>query len=103
MNQGKIILVEDYEIISEKEQISESLNNFFADAIINLNIPQYEDSTSNTNGSADPVSSAIEKCKNHPSIKLAKTNSKNVSFRFQEIQTNIAPVFKENDRTDKTN
>ena len=39
MNQDKIILVEDYEIISEKEQISESLNNFFADAIINLNIP----------------------------------------------------------------
>ena len=104
MNQDKIILVEDYEIISEKEQISESLNNFFADAIINLNIPQYEDSTSNTNGSADPVSSAIEKYKNHPSIKLAKTNSKNtVSFRFQEIQANIAPVFKENDQTDKTN
>ena len=39
MNHDKIILAEDDEIISEKEQISESLNNFFADAIINLNIP----------------------------------------------------------------
>ena len=87
MNHDKIILVEDDEIISENEQISESLNNFFADAIINLNIPQYEDPTSNnTNGIDDPVLRAIEKYKNHPSIKLIKTNSENnASFRFQEI------------------
>ena len=41
MNHDKIILVEDDEIISENEQTSESLNNTFADVIINLNIPQY--------------------------------------------------------------
>ena len=75
MNHDKIILVEDDEIISENEQISESLNNFFADAIINLNIPQYEDPTSNTDGIDDPVLRAIEKYKNHPSITLIKTNS----------------------------
>ena len=87
MNHDKIILVEDDEIISENEQISESLNKFFADAIINLNIPQYEDPTSNTDGIDDPVLRAIEKSKNHPSMKLIKTNSENnVSFRFQEIQ-----------------
>ena len=40
MNHDKIILVEDDEIISEKEQISESLNNFFVDVLINVNIPQ---------------------------------------------------------------
>ena len=61
MNYDKIILVEDNEIISENKQISESWNNFFGYAIINLNIPQYEDPTSNTNGSDDPVSRAIEK------------------------------------------
>ena len=89
MNHDKITLVEDDETISENEQISESLNNFFADAIINLNIPQYEDPTSNNiNGIDDPVLRAIEKYKNHPSIKLIKTNSENnASFRFQEIQT----------------
>ena len=87
MNHDKTILVEDDEIISENEQISESLNNFFADAIINVNISQYEDPTSNTNGIDDPVLRAIEKCKNHPSIKLIKTNGKNnISFCFQEIQ-----------------
>ena len=63
------------------------MNNVFADAIINLNIHQYEDPTSNTNDIADPVLRAIEKYKSHPSIKLIKTNSENnVSFRFQEIQ-----------------
>ena len=79
--------MEDDEIIWENKQISESLNNVFADAIINLNIHQYEDPTSNTNGIADPVLRAIEKYKSHPSIKLIKTNiENNVSFRFQEIQ-----------------
>ena len=88
MSHDKIILMGDDEIIPENERISESLNNFFADAIINLNIPQYEDPTSNnTNGIDDPVLRAIEKYKNHPSIKLIKTNSENnASFRFQEIQ-----------------
>ena len=86
-NHDEIILEEDDEIIAENKQISVSLNNFLADAIINLNIPQYEDPTSNTNGSDDPASRAREKYKNYPSIKLIKTNSEdNVSFRFQEIQ-----------------
>ena len=55
MNHDKITVVEDDEIISQSKQISESLNNFFADAIINLNNPQYEDPTSNTKGIDDPV------------------------------------------------
>ena len=64
------------------------MNNVFVDAIINLNIPQYENQTSNTNDIDDPVLRATEKCKNHPSIKLIKTNSENnVSFRFEEIQS----------------
>ena len=76
MNHDKTILVEDNEIISENEQISESFNNFFANAIINLNIPQYEDPTSNTDGIDDPVLRAIEKSKNHPSMKLIKLTVK---------------------------
>ena len=62
------------------------MNNFFA-VTINLNIPQYEDPTSNTNAIDDTVSRAIKKYKNHPSIKLIKTNNENnVSFCFQEIR-----------------
>ena len=60
------------------------MNKFFADVIINLNIPKYEDLTSNINGIDDPVSRAIEKYKKHPSIKTSNEN--NASFRFQELQ-----------------
>ena len=68
--------------------ISDSLNNFFADFLINFNIPQYEDPNFNTNDIDDPELRVIEKYKNHLSIKLIKTNkeNKNVGFRFQEIQ-----------------
>ena len=88
--------MEDNEIISENKQTSESFNNLFADAIINLNILQYEDPTSNTIGIDGPVLRTIEKYKNHPSIKLIKPYSENnVSFRFQEIQaTEIKKVLK---------
>ena len=126
MNHDKIILVEDDEIISENEQISESLNNFFADAIINLNIPQYEDLTSNTSGIDDPVLRTIEKYKNHSSIKLHKTHIPtkiikdnidifvpvlltefNESLKLNRFphymkSANITPVFNKNDRTDKS-
>ena len=66
MNDDKITLVEDNEVISENEQIFESLNNFFA-VVINLDIPQYEDQTINTNDTDDPVLRTTEKYKNHPS------------------------------------
>ena len=55
MNHNKIILVEDDKIISENEKIFESLSNVFVDVIMNLFIPQYEDLTSNINGSDNPV------------------------------------------------
>ena len=51
--------MEDDEIISENEQISESLNNVLVNVFINLNIPQYEDTTVNTNVIDDHVLRAI--------------------------------------------
>ena len=59
-NHNKIILAEDDKIISENEQVSESLNNYFLDAIINLNIPQYKHLTFNTSANDDPVTIALE-------------------------------------------
>ena len=48
-------------IASQNKQISESENNLFAYVMINLNIPQYEDATINTNGIDNLVLRAIEK------------------------------------------
>ena len=45
----KILLIEVDETISDIKDISEKLNNFFADAVKNLNIPQYEDLSVNIN------------------------------------------------------
>ena len=42
---------------------------------MSLNVPQHEDPTINTNGIDNPVSRAIKKYINHPSIKLIKTNN----------------------------
>ena len=75
MNDDNIILKEYDAMISENEQISESLNNFSADVITNWNISQYGDLTIYTHGIDDPALTAIEKYKNHPRIKLIKTNN----------------------------
>ena len=55
-------------IASQNKQISEFENNLSAYVMINLNIPQYEDATINTNGIDNLVLRAIEKYKNHLSI-----------------------------------
>ena len=43
VNHDSILLVEENETISDNDEISEKLNNFFADIMKNLNISQYDD------------------------------------------------------------
>ena len=78
VNNEKITLVENDEIISNNDEIAETLNNFFINVIRNLNIPQYEDPTTDADNIVDPVFKAIEKFKTHSSIKLisSKYNTK---------------------------
>ena len=54
----------------ENEEIAENLNNFFSDRITNLKLPPYEDPTTNAENIANPILKAIEKYKNHPSIRI---------------------------------
>ena len=55
VNHNKILLVEENETISDNDEISEKLNNFFADIVNNLNISQYKDHLVNTNNIDDPI------------------------------------------------
>jgi len=73
--------------ITKNEEIAENLNNFFSDIITNLKIPQYKDPTTNAENITDPVFKAIEKYKNHPSIKLIKNhyNNDNNLFSFHSV------------------
>ena len=54
VNQKRILLVEENETtISDNDEISEKLNNFFADIVKILSIPQYEDHLVNTDNIDD--------------------------------------------------
>ena len=63
VNQDRILLFEENETISESDEISKNLNNFFANIVKHLNIPQYENHLVNTDNIDDPILKAKEKIK----------------------------------------
>ena len=89
VNHDRILLVEENETISDNNEISEKLNNFFADIVKNLNIPQYEDHLVNTDNIDEPILRAKVKFKNHQSIQLIKCHyeNKNNTFCFNKNNT----------------
>ena len=58
---NKILLVEENETISDNDEISEKLNNFFAGIVKNLNILQYKDHLVNTDNIDDSILRTTEK------------------------------------------
>ena len=76
VNNEKITLIENGETLSKNEEIAENLNNYFSDIITNLKLPPYEDPTTNAENITDPVLKAIEKYKNHPSIRIIMINKR---------------------------
>ena len=80
----KITLIKGNEIISDAAECAEIMNNFFSDVAINLAVDRNID-TEATNASG-PVTIAIEKYNNHPSIiKLNQQNFPKSNFDFQNI------------------
>ena len=55
INHDNITLVENEETVSDNKEISETLNNFFSEVVINLNLPQYDDPTVNVEDIDDLV------------------------------------------------
>ena len=72
-------------LLTNCEEVAKELNNFFANAVKNLNIPNYENCDSLAENIDDPTLKVIAKSRNHPSI-LAITskykNRANFSFNF---------------------
>ena len=87
VNHDSITLVQNEETISDNKEISETLSNFFSEVVTNLNLPHYDDPTVNIEFMDDPVARAVEKYKNHPSIRLIKENYRNTNntFRFENV------------------
>ena len=97
----KITLVENNNIITGDKEVAEKFNNFFINAVSSLGITENKALLTDESAMADPVSKAIKKFENHPSIRDIKKNVAIESvFSFSEI--NIAEMLVEiNDLDDK--
>ena len=90
--QRDIILVENEKITSNKQEVAEKLNNFFIEAVENLDIESYlpENINNFSNGNLQYI---IDSYANHPSIiKIKENMSKDCNFSFQ----NVSPQHFEN-------
>ena len=86
INNEKITLIENGEELLKNEEVTENLNNLFSDIISNLKLPTYEDPTTNAGNIADPVLKAIQKYKNHPSIRIINDKyTTNSAFTFNQV------------------
>ena len=80
--QSDIIIVENGETISDKKEVAEKLNNFFIEAVDNLDIEPYLLHNNSTTGNINDI---VDKYKNHPSIKKIKENIKDENkFSFKD-------------------
>ena len=89
-----IKLVDNNNIISSETEITEKLNGFFINIAKELNIKAKEDLLCDVSNINDPVETAIQKYKNHPSIQIIKeTVDSNKTFSFDLVSSGI--IFKE--------
>ena len=80
--QSDIIIVENGETTSDKKRVAEKLNNFFIEAVDNLDIKPYLIHNNRISKSTQDI---IDKYENHPSIKMIKENIKDENkFSFQD-------------------
>ena len=75
---------ESNSLLINYEQVAKELNNFFASAAKNLNIPNYENSDSLAENIDAPTLKAFAKWRNHPSI-LAITSDIKAEQTFLSI------------------
>ena len=84
----KITLVSEDKFFSDDLETAEKFNEFFKNAVNNLNLSSNEDLLLSTTHLPDPVQIAIEKYKNHLSILTIQNNvTINQSFSFQMPST----------------
>ena len=80
--QSDIIIVENGETTSDKKRVAEKLNNFFIEAVDNLDIKPY---LIHNNRISKNTQDIIDKYENHPSIKMIKENINDENkFSFQD-------------------
>ena len=68
MTSDRITLVEKGEILQDETAVAEKLNNFFINAVKNLNIKINDDLLNDDSNEVDPIMKAIIKYSHHASI-----------------------------------
>ena len=90
-----IIIIDKNEVYEDDENVSEIFNDFFSNAVKNLNIPEYV-SLNEDLDEQDPIVKAITKYENHVSIKRIKeesNNNKGFSFKTIDLKTVENEIF----------
>ena len=83
---SKITLVEDDKIISEDQDVANTLNSFFDNAVPSLGLYIPEEHIMETTGVTDPIEAIILKYSRHPSIQMITANVGKSTFRFNNVQ-----------------
>ena len=89
-SKSKITLIKGEEIITEEQEVAETLNNYFIDAVQNLDIKKFygvEEYKTDCNLSAEEkIDQIINRYEFHPSILMIKSKV-NVShkFKFEDV------------------
>ena len=81
-------------IFSDDLEIAEKFNEFFKNAVNNLNLSSNKDLLLSTTHLSDPVQKAIEKYKNQPSI-LAIQNNVPIDQSFYSQMTSTDAIYKQ--------
>ena len=93
----KISLVEQNKIITDDRELAQTFNDFFKNAVTNLNLEKNTGYEENTNGITDPVEVAVLKLNNHHSInrinEIVVEIHTEQEFKFEH--THVADIEKE--------
>ena len=100
VSREKINLAENEKMPTSESATAKILDNFFSNIVKKLNTPNFNSNNSVTKNIKDPVSKAILKYKNHPSILAIQKYSKNKTFHFEVV--NIEKVEKKILKLDRT-
>ena len=85
----KISLFHEGNVIFDDLELAKTINNFFENAVDDLEIKDYENDVSLHITSTDPIDSAIMKYPNHPSIIMINENMSFQSrFKFKVLNEN---------------
>ena len=94
-------MVNDGKTLSEDCDVAECFNDFFRTAVKSLNLNCDSQYLVNVSEGLDPIDSAIEKFKNHPSVKNIKENvplNSDFTFDFERVNSDrIAKLISELD------